>query len=121
MCLPICCGRHRRWCSDEVYEHMIYDGEVYASIVGHLSVRARRRGVLFRQDDACHRLARRYTVASEEVTREIRRVHQFNTQYRCAVAVRDRRFLKASPEHNSQSPISASATVSRLPAQPSFS
>ena len=44
-----------------------------------------------------------YTVAPQEITREIRRVHQFNTFSIAAPlqhAIAD--FLKASPEHNAQ-------------------
>jgi methionine aminotransferase len=90
--------------ADEVYEHMIFDGERHASIVAHPELY--ERGVaVFSFGKTMHATGWRvgYTVASEEITREIRRVHQFNTfsiaaPLQCAIAD----FLKASPEHNSQ-------------------
>jgi len=90
--------------SDEVYEHMIYDGAAHASIIGHPELY--ERGVaVFSFGKTMHATGWRvgYTVAAEEVTREIRRVHQFNTFSIAAplqFAIAD--FLKASPEHNSQ-------------------
>ena len=80
-CSPTCCGRRRRWCSsDEVYEHMVFDGERHASIVGHPELY--ERGVaVFSFGKTMHATGWRvgYTVAPPEITREIRRVHQFNT------------------------------------------
>ena len=104
-CSPTCCGRRRRWCSsDEVYEHMVFDGERHASIVGHPELH--ERGVaVFSFGKTMHATGWRvgYAVAPPEITREIRRVHQFNTFSIAAplqLAIAD--FLKASPEHNSQ-------------------
>ena len=107
--------------ADEVYEHMIFDGERHASIVGHPELY--ERGVaVFSFGKTMHATGWRvgYTVATEAITREIRRVHQFNTfsiaaPLQCAIAD----FLKVSPEHNSQSAVlSAQARpVPRLPAQ----
>ena len=90
--------------SDEVYEHMIFDGERHASILGHPELYDRGVAV-FSFGKTMHATGWRvgYTVAKEEITREIRRVHQFNTFSIAAplqFAIAD--FLKASPEHNSQ-------------------
>lgn len=90
--------------SDEVYEHMIYDAARHASIVAHPELY--ERGVaVFSFGKTMHATGWRvgYTVASEAITREIRRVHQFNTfsvaaPLQCAIAD----FLERSPEHNSQ-------------------
>jgi methionine transaminase len=90
--------------TDEVYEHMIFDGERHASILGHPELY--ERGVaVFSFGKTMHATGWRvgYTVAPEEITREIRRVHQFNTFSIAAplqFAIAD--FLKVSPEHNSQ-------------------
>ena len=66
--------------SDEVYEHMIYDGARHASIVEHPELY--ERGVaVFSFGKTMHATGWRvgYAVAPPDVTREIRRVHQFNT------------------------------------------
>ncbi|MGH8189434.1 MAG: methionine aminotransferase, partial [Steroidobacteraceae bacterium] len=90
--------------SDEVYEHMIYDDAQHASIVAHPELYDRGVAV-FSFGKTMHATGWRvgYTVASETISREIRRVHQFNTfsvaaPLQCAIAD----FLKRSPEHNSQ-------------------
>lgn len=90
--------------SDEVYEHMIYDEAQHASIVAHPELYDRGVAV-FSFGKTMHATGWRvgYTVASETITREIRRVHQFNTfsvaaPLQCAIAD----FLKRAPEHNSQ-------------------
>ncbi len=90
--------------SDEVYEHMIYDEAQHASLVAHPELYDRGVAV-FSFGKTMHATGWRvgYTVASEAITREIRRVHQFNTfivaaPLQCAIAD----FLKRSPEHNSQ-------------------
>ncbi len=88
--------------SDEVYEHMIYDGAPHASILGHPELYARGVAV-FSFGKTMHATGWRvgYAVAPEQITREIRRVHQYNTfavatplQY----AIAD--YLRESPEHN---------------------
>ena len=66
--------------SDEVYEHMVYDGERHVSIAGHAELYA--RGVAcFSFGKTMHATGWRvgYAIAPPELTREIRRVHQFNT------------------------------------------
>ncbi len=90
--------------SDEVYEHMVYDGEKHASVVGHEELY--ERGVVcFSFGKTMHATGWRvgYAVAPPELTREIRRVHQFNTfsiatPLQLAIA----EFLKREPEHNDQ-------------------
>jgi methionine aminotransferase len=88
--------------SDEVYEHMIYDGARHASLVEHPELY--ERGVaVFSFGKTMHATGWRvgYAVAPPEITREIRRVHQFNTfsiAHPLQLAIAD--FLKEVPEHN---------------------
>ena len=88
--------------SDEVYEHMIYDGARHASIVEHPELY--ERGVaVFSFGKTMHATGWRvgYAVAPPDITREIRRVHQFNTfsiAHPLQLAIAD--FLKQVPEHN---------------------
>jgi methionine aminotransferase len=88
--------------ADEVYEHMVYDEARHASIVGHAELY--ERGVaIFSFGKTMHATGWRvgYAVASPDITREIRRVHQFNT-FSIATplqhAIAD--FLQQAPEHN---------------------
>ena len=88
--------------SDEVYEHMIYDGARHASIVEHPELY--ERGVaVFSFGKTMHATGWRvgYAVAPPDITREIRRVHQFNTfsiAHPLQLAIAD--FLKQAPQHN---------------------
>jgi methionine aminotransferase len=88
--------------ADEVYEHMIYDGARHASILAHPELY--ERGVAtFSFGKTMHATGWRvgYAVAPEAITREIRRVHQFNTFSIAAPlqhAIAD--FLQRSPEHS---------------------
>lgn len=88
--------------SDEVYEHMIYDGARHASIVEHPELY--ERGVaVFSFGKTLHATGWRvgYAVAPPDITREIRRVHQFNTfsiAHPLQLAIAD--FLKQAPDHN---------------------
>lgn len=88
--------------SDEVYEHMIYDGARHASVVGHPELYDRSVAV-FSFGKTMHATGWRvgYAVAPPDITREIRRVHQFNTfsiAHPLQLAIAD--FLKESPAHN---------------------
>lgn len=88
--------------SDEVYEHMIYDGARHASIVEHPELYERGIAV-FSFGKTMHATGWRvgYAVAPPDISREIRRVHQFNTfsiAHPLQLAIAD--FLKQSPEHN---------------------
>lgn len=89
--------------ADEVYEHMVFDGAAHASILAHPELY--ERGVaVFSFGKTMHATGWRvgYAVAPVDITREIRRVHQFNTFSIAAPlqhAIAD--FLKRAPEHNS--------------------
>ena len=87
--------------SDEVYEHMVFDGAKHSSILSHHEL-AERGVAVFSFGKTMHATGWRvgYTIAPARITQEIRRVHQFNTfsiasplQY----AIAD--FLKQAPEH----------------------
>lgn len=87
--------------ADEVYEHMVYDDATHASILR--SAELYERGVaVFSFGKSLHATGWRigYSVAPPEITREIRRVHQFNT-FSIATplqhAIAD--YLQAAPEH----------------------
>jgi methionine aminotransferase len=90
--------------ADEVYEHMVFDGAKHASIVAHDELF--ERGIAtYSFGKPMHATGWRvgYAVARPEITREIRRVHQFNTFSIAAplqYAIAD--FLAAVPEHSSQ-------------------
>jgi methionine aminotransferase len=93
---------HAMVLADEVYEHMVYDGARHASIIEHPELY--ERGVaVFSFGKTMHATGWRvgYTVAPVDITREIRRVHQFNT-FSIATplqrAIAD--FLKQAPDHN---------------------
>lgn len=88
--------------SDEVYEHMIYDQARHASIVGHPELYDRGVAV-FSFGKTMHATGWRvgYAVAPPAISREIRRVHQFNTfsiAQPLQLAIAD--FLKQAPDHN---------------------
>lgn len=85
--------------SDEVYEHMLYDGRRHASVLAHPELRERSFAV-FSFGKTLHATGWRvgYCVAPPPLTRELRKVHQFNTfsiasplQYAIA------RYLSANP------------------------
>ena len=88
--------------SDEVYEHMIYDGARHASLVEHPELYERGIAV-FSFGKTMHATGWRvgYAVAPPDISREIRRVHQFNTfsiAHPLQLAIAE--FLKQSPDHN---------------------
>jgi methionine aminotransferase len=74
--------RDRRICvlADEVYEHVVYDGRRHASVLAHAELRERSFAV-FSFGKTLHATGWRvgYCVAPPEMTRELRKVHQFNT------------------------------------------
>lgn len=90
--------------SDEVYEHMVYDGGTHPSVFGHEELYA--RGVVcFSFGKTMHATGWRvgYAIAPPELTREIRRVHQFNTfsiatPLQLAIA----QFLADEPGHSNE-------------------
>jgi methionine transaminase len=66
--------------ADEVYEHVLYDGRRHASVLAHPELRARSFAV-FSFGKTLHATGWRvgYCVAPPAMTRELRKVHQFNT------------------------------------------
>jgi methionine aminotransferase len=66
--------------SDEVYEHVLFDGRRHASVLTHPELKSRSYTV-FSFGKTLHATGWRtgYCVAPPEMTRELRKVHQFNT------------------------------------------
>ena len=66
--------------ADEVYEHVLYDGRRHASVLAHAELRGRSFAV-FSFGKTLHATGWRigYCVAPPALTRELRKVHQFNT------------------------------------------
>ncbi|HEX3848189.1 MAG TPA: methionine aminotransferase [Steroidobacteraceae bacterium] len=66
--------------ADEVYEHVLYDGRRHASVLAHAELRERSFAV-FSFGKTLHATGWRvgYCVAPPDLTRELRKVHQFNT------------------------------------------
>ena len=86
--------------ADEVYEHVLYDGRRHASVLAHPELRERSFTV-FSFGKTLHATGWRvgYCVAPPAMTRELRKVHQFNSfsivsplQYAIA------RYLAACPD-----------------------
>jgi methionine aminotransferase len=73
-------GRDIYVLSDEVYEHVVFDGQTHASVLAHPELRAKSFAV-FSFGKTLHATGIRvgYCVAPAELTRELRKVHQFNT------------------------------------------
>jgi methionine aminotransferase len=66
--------------SDEVYEHVLFDGRTHASVLSHPELRQRSFAV-FSFGKTLHATGLRvgYCVAAAPLTGELRKVHQFNT------------------------------------------
>jgi methionine aminotransferase len=66
--------------ADEVYEHVLFDGRLHQSVLAHPELRERSYAV-FSFGKTLHATGWRigYCVAPPELTRELRKVHQFNT------------------------------------------
>jgi len=66
--------------SDEVYEHVVFDGRRHASVLAHPEL-AERSFAVFSFGKTLHATGLRvgYAVAPAALTRELRKVHQFNT------------------------------------------
>jgi methionine aminotransferase len=66
--------------ADEVYEHVLFDGRRHASVLAHSELRERAFAV-FSFGKTLHATGWRvgYCVAPPQLTRELRKVHQFNT------------------------------------------
>ena len=73
-------GRDILVMSDEVYEHVLYDGNQHASVLTHPELAAKSFAV-FSFGKTLHATGLRvgYSVAPPMLTRELRKVHQFNT------------------------------------------
>lgn len=87
--------------SDEVYEHMVFDGQRHQSLLLDESLRS-RSFVISSFGKTCHATGWKiaYCVAPESLTREFRKVHQFvtfttHTPSQWALA----EFLENHPEH----------------------
>jgi len=65
--------------ADEVYEHVLYDGRVHQSVMNHAELRTRSYAV-YSFGKTLHITGWRvgYCVAPAALTRELRKVHQFN-------------------------------------------
>lgn len=65
--------------SDEVYEHLVFDGEQHASVIRHPALR-KRAFVVFSFGKVFHATGWKmgYVLAPKELMTEFRKVHQFN-------------------------------------------
>jgi methionine aminotransferase len=90
--------------SDEVYEHMVFDGRSHASVLGHPEL-FERAICVFSFGKTLHATGWRvgYAVAGQPLSAELRRVHQFNT-FSIATPLQHAiaEFLQCSAEHNAQ-------------------
>ena len=87
--------------SDEVYEHIIFDGEVHASVLTHPELRAKSMAV-FSFGKTYHVTGWKigYCVAPSVLTAEFRKIHQFNvftTPTPMQWAIAD--FIKSNPQN----------------------
>ncbi|HVC02008.1 MAG TPA: methionine aminotransferase [Steroidobacteraceae bacterium] len=73
-------GRPITILSDEVYEHVLFDGRSHASVLAHAELRERSFAV-FSFGKTLHATGWRigYCVAPPAMTAELRKIHQFNT------------------------------------------
>jgi methionine aminotransferase len=86
--------------ADEVYEHCVYDGARHASVLTHPELRERSFAV-FSFGKSLHITGWRvgYCVAPPELTREFRKVHQYNSfAVASPLQVGIARHLRATPE-----------------------
>ena len=90
--------------SDEVYEHIIFDGEAHASVLTHPELRAKSLAV-FSFGKTYHVTGWKigYCIAPPEITTEFRKIHQFNvftTPTPMQWAISD--FLESNPQNYQQ-------------------
>ena len=87
--------------SDEVYEHIVYDGRRHETVLRHAELAARSFVVSsFGKSYHCTGWRMGYCIAPRALTAELRKVHQYNTF--SSVAPMQRAFaemLRANPEH----------------------
>jgi len=92
--------------SDEVYEHMVFDGAAHATVLQHPELRARSVAV-YSFGKTLHATGLRvgYAVAPPAITSELRKVHQFNTfTIPCATQYAVAGYLKERPTCGSELP-----------------
>ncbi|HEY4211039.1 MAG TPA: methionine aminotransferase [Steroidobacteraceae bacterium] len=93
-------GRDILVMSDEVYEHVLYDGNKHASVLTHPEL-AQKSFAVFSFGKTMHSTGLRvgYAVAPPVLTRELRKVHQFNTfSINNAVQTAIARYLTEKPD-----------------------
>lgn len=86
--------------ADEVYEHVLFDGRRHATVLAHPELAARSFAV-FSFGKTLHATGWRigYCVASAPLTRELRKVHQFNTfSITCPLQHAIAAYLRERPE-----------------------
>jgi methionine aminotransferase len=86
--------------SDEVYEHVTYDGRAHASVLKQPEL-AEKAFVVFSFGKTLHATGIRigYCIAPADLTRELRKVHQFNTfSIANASQVAIARYLEEKPD-----------------------
>ena len=92
--------------SDEVYEHMVFDGEAHASVLRYDQLRS-RSFVVSSFGKTYHATGWKvaYCIAPAALTTEFRKVHQFvtfTTHTPTQWAIND--FMRAHPEHETELP-----------------
>lgn len=93
-------GRDIYVLSDEVYEHVTFDGRPHSTVLMHPEL-AGKSFVVFSFGKTLHATGMRigYCVAPVELTRELRKVHQFNTfSIATAAQVAIARYLERKPD-----------------------
>ncbi|GIX36410.1 MAG: aminotransferase [Lysobacteraceae bacterium] len=92
--------------ADEVYEHMVFDGRRHESVLRHPDLAARSVAVSsFGKTFHCTGWKLGYAVAPAWLSREFRKVHQYNTFCSFAPAqVAVARMLTEHPEHHRELP-----------------
>ncbi len=102
--------------SDEVYQHVVFDGRRHASVLGHPELRARSIAV-YSFGKTLHATGLRigYAVAPAALGAELRKVHQFNT-FSIASALQQgiADYLAAHPDWGSDLPGFFAARRDRL-------
>jgi methionine aminotransferase len=86
--------------SDEVYEHIVFDGRQHQSVLGSAELRARSVAVYsFGKTLSATGIRVGYAVAPAMLTTELRKVHQFNTfTIATALQVAIARYLDERPD-----------------------
>ncbi|MFT4800036.1 MAG: methionine aminotransferase [Candidatus Azotimanducaceae bacterium] len=92
--------------SDEVYEHMVFDGKPHLSLLGHETLRA-RSFVISSFGKTYHATGWKvgYAIAPPEFTHEFRKIHQyvtFTTHTPTQYAIAD--YMANHPEHHRELP-----------------